>query len=120
MNNKHECLVYIKRWYMCEPVWAIRLAVDDDLERAMQMIVVELLRDLFDNPMPGDMVEGTSQFNHWMAVAFHRAQHGVKFDFKQEEVSSIKNLAWTYFAVGISNTQRRADPIRLYETTRRA
>lgn len=119
MDAHEECLVYIKRWYLGEPVLAIRQAMDDNDEQVIQYLVVELLRDLIDNPVPNGMLEGSVAFNAWVDAAYRKITDGVTTGFRVPEESAVKNLAWTYLTLGITRTQKKPEMAdRLYKCMR--
>lgn len=119
MNAYEECQIYIKRWYLGEPVLAIRMATDDNDEQIIQYLIVELLRDLIDNPIPAGMLEGSAAFNTWVDAAYRKITDGVTTGFREPEESSVKNLAWTYLTAGITRTQKKPEnQDRLYKCFR--
>lgn len=120
MDRLKECQLYIKRWYMGESVVTVRMdggSVLDNL--CIQAMVIELLRDLIDNPIPDSFVESSMPFNTWIDAALQKVMTGMNFGFSADQCSAIKNLAWNYWVEGIQKTQ--ADPKlkdRLYRCNR--
>lgn len=109
MDRLKECQIYIKKWYMGEPVITVRLSAGTVLNNlCMQAMVVELLRDLIDNPIPDRFIEGSMEFNVWIDAGLKRVMEGLNFGFNVDECGAIKNLAWNFWAEGIRKTL--ADP----------
>jgi hypothetical protein len=120
MDRLKECQLYIKKWYLGEPVVSVRMdggSVLDNL--CIQAMVVELLRDLIDNPVPESFVESSTMFNTWMDDALKRVMGDMNFGFSVDQCSAVKNLAWNYWVEGIRKTQ--SDPAladRLFKCSR--
>lgn len=111
---------YIKRWYLGETVVTIRMdggSVLDNL--CIQALVVELLRELIDNPIPSQMKEGSVEFNTYIDHALQKCLMGMNFGFSVDQCSAIKNLAWNYWLFGIQATQNNpAMKERLFKCSR--
>lgn len=119
MDRINECQKYIKKWYLGESQPGVRMAADDLLEQLIQLLVVELLRDLIDNPIPENMMEGSQAFNIWIATAYAKVADGINTGFGQDEIDQVKNLAWNYWVNGIRRTQQSPECVRrLYQCRR--
>lgn len=120
MDRLKECQLYIKQWYLGEPVVTVRMdggSVLDNL--CIQAMVVELLRDLIDNPIPDNFVEGSLPFNTWIDHALQRCMADLNFGFSVDQCSAVKNLAWNYWLNGIHATQRNPELVdRLFKCSR--
>lgn len=109
MDRLKECQLYIKKWYMGEPVITVRMDGGSVFENlCIQAVVVELLRSLIDNPIPDSFLEGSLEFNTWIDRALQKVLYGLNFGFSVDQCAAIKNLAWNYWVEGIRKTQ--ADP----------
>lgn len=106
MNRLQECQEYIAKWYRGEMLQTIMMDGGDSMnEYCIQCMVVELLRDFIDNPIPEGLMEGTAEFNSWIDVAFRKVMRGMNFGFNIQQEDAVKNLAFNYYAVGIRKTQ---------------
>lgn len=120
MDRLKDAQNYIKRWYLGESVVSVRMdggSVMDNL--IIQGLVVELLRDLIDNPIPEGFIEGSQPFNAWIDASLQKVMIGLDFGLSVEQYSAIKNLAWNYWVEGISKVHN--DPAlksRLYKCNR--
>lgn len=101
-DTKKECMAYIKYWYMGKQIVTVRLYAGDDAEEyCMQMMVIELLRELVDKGVP-EFSEGSQALNQWIEQMLLdlMKRNNLHFDFNQELIDSIKNLAFNYFVDG--------------------
>ena len=118
-DRTRECQIYIKRWYTGEPVLTVRMDSDSTGEAIIQALVVELLRDFIDHPIPDGIKEGSEAFHTWVNSGYQKALRGIDFGLTIEQTEAIKNLAWVYWAEGIAKVT--ADPQlqgRLYKAHR--
>src|ERR1700722_7168814 len=110
MNRLTECLEFIERWDMNEPIITVEMDGGGNFieELCIQACVVELLRDLIKNPPPERMIEGGEAHAQWVDFSYRKSLHGLEFGFSQKQEDAVKNLAWNYFVEGISKVQ--SDP----------
>lgn len=101
-DTKKECMAYIKHWYMGQQIVTVRLYAGDDMdEYCMQMMVIELLREMVDRGVP-EFPEGSPMLDKWVGAELETImkRHGLHFGFNEEQIDSIKNLAFNYFRDG--------------------
>ena len=95
--------MFIATWYNGAPVVTVAMGGGDRIdELCITMLVVELLRDFIDRPLPTLFKEGSPELETYVDFAYRRCKRGLEFGLTPEQDNSIKNLAFNYYIDGIS------------------
>lgn len=110
MDKLKECQIYIKTWYMGEPIITVEMdGASPHDELCIQTMVVELLRNFIDHPIPEGFKENSQQLNNWVEATYQKVSRGLNFGFSPQQHDAVKNLAFNYYIDGIVKTQ--SDPV---------
>lgn len=102
----------VTAWDKGETVWSIEMGgIGPGYEQAIQVLVIELLRDHLGKPLPDE-----KDFEKWGKATISRINEDC-YGFSGAQVGAAKTIAWRIFRDGYGPTLRSAPKDRLIQVS---